>query len=255
LTDLRPLSGKVALVTGGTRGIGRAIVERLARDGAAVAFGYHSRSSAAAEVEAWASDAGVVAAGFQADLADPATPEQLVRATLERFGGLDILVANAAYWSSAPLVEMPVAEFERMYVTNVRATFLLIQEAARVMIAAGRGGRVVVLTSRAARRPRIGTSAYTTTKGALISLARSTAVELAQYGITSNEVAPGPTETEMNEDLRNDPAIREALLQFILLKRFGKPTDAAAAVAFLASDEASFITGTTIAVDGGGSVG
>lgn len=252
---MRDLAGKTALVTGGSRGIGRAIVETLAAAGADVAFGYRANAEAAKEVKARAESLEVRCIALPADLANEETPAQLVEQTLAHFGRIDILVANAASWQPFPFLDTPIDVFDRTHAVNTRAAFLLMQETARKMVEQGHGGRIVVLTSRAARRPRPGTAAYSASKSALLTLAHSAAIELAEFGITVNEVAPGPTETEMNTELREDPVLRQGLLDFILLKRFGQPQDVAAAVRFLVSDEASFITGCTIPVDGGGSIG
>jgi 3-oxoacyl-[acyl-carrier protein] reductase len=251
----RDLAGKTALVTGGSRGIGRAIVETLAAAGADVAFGYRENAEAANDVKTRAEALGARCITLPADLASDEAPAELVEQTMAHFGRLDILVANAASWQPIPFLDTPVTVFDHTLAVNTRATFLLMQQAARKMVDGGRGGRIVVLTSRAARRPRPGTAAYSASKAAVITLAHSAAIELAEFGITVNEVAPGPNETEMNTELRADPVLRQGLLDFILLKRFGQPEDVAAAVRFLVSDDASYITGCTLPVDGGGSIG
>jgi 3-oxoacyl-[acyl-carrier protein] reductase len=247
--ERRPLAGKVALVTGGSRGIGRAIVERLSAAGADVVFGYHSSASAARQLEQAAGCVGVCA-----DLESDNTPRFLVDQTVERFGRLDILIVSAARWQHSLLLETPIEVFDRMHRVNTRATFLLLQHAGSEMARARNGGRIVVLTSRAARRPRPGTSAYSATKVASVSLVKSAALELADYGVTVNELSPGPIATEMNHDLRSDTERGRELLALIPLRRFGEPDDLAAAVLFLVSDAASFVTGSHLAVDGGASV-
>lgn len=249
------LADRAALVTGGTRGIGRAVVERLAAEGADVVFGYNAGAADAIEVEAAVARHGRRCSSLSADLTEDDAPRRLVEHALERLGKLDVLVVNAAWWSPAPLLETPLETLDRTLAVNTRGTFLLVQAAGAEMARAGTGGRIIVLTSRAARRPRPGTAAYSVSKAAASALVRAAAVELAAHGITVNEIAPGPTETDMNEALRADPVARRALLDFILLGRFGKPSDVAAAVAFLASDEAAFITGCRLSVDGGASIG
>jgi 3-oxoacyl-[acyl-carrier protein] reductase len=251
----RDLAGKVALVTGGSRGIGRAIVETIAAAGADVAFGYNSSDEAAVDVKAAAENHGVRCVAVAGDLGDDEVPARLVNETILNLGRLDIVVASAAHWQNMPLLDTPVDVYDRTHAVNARATFLLIQSAARTMVESGAAGRIVVLTSRAARHPRVGTAAYSASKAALFTIAHSAAIELAEYGITVNEVAPGPTETDMTAELRADPLGRARLLESIPLERLGQPTDVAGAVRFLVSDAASFITGCTLAVDGGASIG
>jgi NAD(P)-dependent dehydrogenase (short-subunit alcohol dehydrogenase family) len=241
-------------VTGGSRGIGRAIVEALVRDGLDVAFGFASNRSAADEVVAATSAAGRRLVALEADLAAPGGPALLLDRATDELGPPDVLVVNAGVMRSIPFLETTDDDYDEMAGVNARSSYALVRDVARGMVERRVAGRIVVVTSRAATRPRPGTSAYTVSKASQQALVRAAAIELAPHGITVNEVAPGPTETEMNQELRHDPAMCASLLAFIPLGRFGRPTDVAAAVAFLVSEHAGFITGSAIAVDGGAAI-
>jgi NAD(P)-dependent dehydrogenase (short-subunit alcohol dehydrogenase family) len=176
-----------------------------------------------------------------------------VSRAFEQFGRLDILVANAGVLMAQPLLETTIESYDLQNNTNARAVFFLVQAAARHMIDGSGGGSIVLISSDAAVKPFRGLGAYCISKAAVNMLARVAAAELGEYGIRVNVVAPGTTETDMNRELLADPATREELLRSVVLGRPGSPLDVARAVCYLASDAASFVTGASIAVDGGSS--
>jgi 3-oxoacyl-[acyl-carrier protein] reductase len=239
-------AGKVALVTGGSRGIGAAIVRRLARDGAAVAFTYASSDeSAAALVAAVAADGGRALA-IRADSADAEAVRAAVARAVAVFGRLDILVNNAGILMLAPVADFALEDFDRMFAVNVRAAFVAVQAASAHM---GQGGRVVTIGSIAADRSAFPTtSVYSMTKGALAAMVRGLAIDLAPRGITVNNVQPGPTRTDMNpDDSPHAPAIR----QMLPVGRVGEPEEIAGMVAYLVGAEAGYVTGASFNIDGG----
>ncbi len=238
------LAGRRALVTGaGTEGIGRAAARMLARAGARVAV-HHLAEDAAAE--ALAAEAGGVA--LQADLADTAAAAALPGRAAAALGGLDILVSNAGVLLRKPVAETSDAEFARVHAINLGAAFALGREAASLM---REGGRIVFTSSVNQWMPNTGLVAYGSSKAGIGGLTRQMALELAPSGITVNAVAPGTIETEFNRSAREDPAWRERKLALIPAGRTGMPEDVAGAILFLCSDLASYVTGTTLTVDGG----
>jgi len=237
------LTGKTAIVTGGSRGIGRAIVERLARDGAAVVVAYASnREQASAAVRAVES-AGGKAIAVQADVTRAEDVRRLFEETGQRFGISDIVVANAGTLVNKPLVEATVEDFERGFAVNTRGTFLTFAEAARRV---PDGGRIIGFSSSLVRLGRPGFGLYTASKAAVEQFVTILAKELGPRGVTVNAVAPGPTDTEMLGE-----ASRRLAPQITPLGRIGRPDDIADVVAFLASDEARWITGQVIGANGG----
>ena len=237
---------KTALVTGGARGIGAAIVKRLARDGAAVAFTYVSAPDKAADLAATINAAGGKALAIRADSADAEQLKAAVAQTVAQFGALDILVTNAGILHLAGIEDYALEDFDRMVDVNVRGTFVAIQAAARHM---KQGGRIVTIGSIAGVRVAFPTSSvYAMTKAAIAALVRGAAIDLAPRGITVNNVQPGPTETDMNPA---DGPHAQALRGMIPARRFGRPEEIAGMVAYLAGDEAAFITGASFTVDGG----
>jgi len=245
------LAGRAALVTGGSRGIGRAIAERLARDGADVAITVH-REPGEATLEAIRA-AGVRALALAADLADADAPGGAVAAAHAAFGRLDILVNNAGGTRIAPLLETSAEQWDRVFALNVRGPFLALQAAARLMVAQGRGA-IVNIASVAAHGPRPTVPAYAAAKAALISVTRSAAAALAPHGIRVNTISPGLIETSTWERLRAEAAgqaMFEERLAGIAMRRAGTPEEIADAVAYLVSDEAGYVTGQDWNVCGG----
>ncbi len=245
---LTPLQGKVALVTGASRGIGAAIARRLARDGARVVVNY-SRSLEAAEavvkdIQQAGGEAGVV----QADLSDLAQIRAMVAFALATYGRLDILVNNAAIADFRPLDAIDANHFDSQFALNVRGLLFATQEAVRHFPETG--GRVINISSGAAQAASPGASVYSATKAAVETLTRSHAAELGPKGITVNAVSPGLTETEMMRAVIT-PEVEKAMVGQTALGRVGTPDDIADVVAFVASDAARWITGQAIGANGG----
>jgi len=239
------LSDKVALVTGGSRGIGAAIVRRMARDGAAVAFTYAASGERAEALAAEIESEGGTVHAIHADSADPVAVKQAVAQAVERFGRLDILVNNAGILTRGIVDDYDLADFDRMIAVNVRAVLVAVQAAVRHM---GEGGRIITIGSVTADRAGVaGASVYAMTKGAVAALIRGLARDLGPRGITVNTVQPGPTETEMVPD----GTVRDQLRSLIALGRMGKDTEIAGLVAYLAGPESSFVTGAALTIDGG----
>jgi 3-oxoacyl-[acyl-carrier protein] reductase len=240
------LAGKVALVTGGSRGIGAAIARRLARDGAAVAVTYNASPRKAEEVVREIEAAGGRAVAVQADSADVDAIRSAVATTVETLGGLDVLVNNAGILMLRTVDQFSVDDFDRMVAVNVRAVFVAVQEAARHLKS---GGRVINIGSMVADRTGFpGTSVYGMTKAAVASLTRGLAIDLAPRGITVNNVQPGPTETDMNP---KDAPHHDVVVNMLPVKRVGTAAEIAGMVSYLASAEAAFVTGASLTIDGG----
>jgi len=242
------LSGKSAVVTGGSRGLGRAIALRLARQGADVAFSYRGNEVAADETASGIEEAGRKALAVQADVTDPPAAEALVKAALEAFGKVDILVNNAGITRDDLIMRMSLDAWREVLETNLFGAFYTIKSATRPMLKA-RGGRIVNITSVSGQAGQTGQANYSAAKAGLIGLTKATARELASRGITCNAVAPGFVLTELTQSLPD--ALKAELTARTPLGRFGTAEEIADAVAFLASDEAAFITGQVLAVDGG----
>jgi len=239
------LSGKVALVTGGSRGIGAAIVRRLSHDGAAVAFTYSASEDRANALAAEIKAAGGKALPIKADSADTEAVKQAVAMTAKTYGGLDILVNNAGILKRGMVDEFSLADFDQMVAVNVRAVFVATQEAVRHM---GEGGRVITIGSVVADRTGFpGASVYSMTKGAVAAMTRGLARDLGPRGITVNTIQPGPVETEMV----SDENVRTMLRPLMALGRMGQDTEIASLVAYLALPESSYITGSALTIDGG----
>jgi 3-oxoacyl-[acyl-carrier protein] reductase len=240
------LKDRVALITGGSRGIGAAIAKRLAHDGASVAITYSGSQQKAQEVAGTIETAGGRAVAIQADSADPHAVENAVRETVRTLGRLDVLVNNAGIAMIKPLEEFSLDEFDHMVAVNVRGVFVAVQAASRHM---AEGGRIITIGSiNADRVPFAGGSVYAMTKAAVAGLTRGLARDLAPRGITVNVVQPGPVDTEMN------PAVgpfAEVLKKTLALGRYARGEEIAGMVAYLASPEAGFVTGASLNIDGG----
>jgi 3-oxoacyl-[acyl-carrier protein] reductase len=244
---MKPLEGKTAVVTGGSRGIGAAIAQRLAADGAAVVISYVRDAGAAERVtEAIAKDGGRSIA-VQADVADPAQVTALFNRVKTEFGKVDILVANAGVAEFAPLEQITPEHVTRQFDVNVRGLLLTIKEVAALM---SQGGRIVAVSSIVGKTPMAGTSVYSASKAAVDAAINALAQELGPRGITINTVAPGPVETDMYYNAGFDKNA-EYLASRTPLGRIGKPDDIAGAVALLASEDSAWITGQVLTAAGG----
>lgn len=242
------LKDKVALVTGGSRGIGRAITMALAAAGASVVVNYKGNQAAAQEVIAAVEALGGQALAVQADVAVQEDVERLFKTALDRFGRLDILVNNAGITRDGLLLRMKEADFDAVLDTNLRGAFLCTKAALRPMTKA-RGGRIINITSVVGLIGNAGQANYSAAKAGLIGFTKAVAREMATRAITVNAIAPGYVDTEMTAGLGDQ--IRAAILENIPLGRLGTPEDIAGSVCFLVSDYASYITGQTLTVDGG----
>ncbi|EPL03670.1 3-oxoacyl-ACP reductase family protein [Pseudomonas sp. CF161] len=240
------LNGKVALIQGGSRGIGGAIVKRLAAEGAVVAFTYVSSTAKAEELQNAIIASGGKALAIKADSADAAAIRQAVNHTVETFGRLDILVNNAGVLAVAPLEDFKLEDFDQTLAINVRSVFIATQEAARHM---GQGGRIINIGStNADRMPFAGGGPYAMSKAALVGLTKGLARDLGPRGITINNVQPGPVDTDMNPA---DSDFAESLMGYMAVGRYGKVEEIASFVAYLAGPEAAYITGASLTIDGG----
>jgi len=240
------LTGKVALVQGGSRGIGAAIVRRLALQGAHVAFTYVSSAGPAQALAEEINSAGGKALALRADSADASAVQQAVKNTVETFGRLDILVNNAGVLAVAPVAEFDLAEFDRMLAVNVRSVFVASQAAAPHL---GQGGRIINIGStNAERMPFAGGAPYAMSKSALVGLTKGLARDLGPQGVTVNNVQPGPVDTDMNPA---DGAFADSLIPLMAVGRYGHAEEIASFVAYLAGPEAGYITGASLTVDGG----
>ncbi|MEU5258535.1 SDR family oxidoreductase [Amycolatopsis sp. NPDC021455] len=240
------LDGKVALVTGGSRGIGAATALRLAEDGADVALTYQNNAARAAEVVDEIKNLGRRALAIQADSADAAAVSAAVSATVAEFGRLDVLVNNAGVGFVGAFTETAIEDVDRVLAVNVRGVFAATQAAAGVL---ADGGRVITIGSCVTDRvPGPGMALYATSKAAMVGLTKALARELGPRGITVNLVHPGPTDTDMNPADGPYAADQAAMTAF---DRYGSPTEVASAVSYLAAPASAYITAATLSVDGG----
>ena len=242
-TQAKSFKGKVALVTGGSRGIGAGIVRRLASDGASVAFSYSNSKEKALQLVREIESLGGKALALKADSAYAEELQSAVIKATESLGPLDIFVSNAGILMRGTIDTYSLEDFDRMVAINIRAAFIGIQAAARKM---KDGGRIIVIGSNTAIRTAFpGGSIYSMTKAALTGLVRGAAIDLAPRAITVNNVQPGPTATDMTS------AVAEMVKPLIPLKRMGDISEIASFVSYLASEEAGFITGASLTIDGG----
>lgn len=242
------LAGKVALVTGASRGIGRAIALRLAEAGADVVVNYAGSEQAAADVVAQIEALGRRTMKVQGDVGSSAAAEELVKQTLEAYGRIDILVNNAGITRDNLIMRMKEEEFDQVIHTNLKGVFNCLKAVTRPMMKQ-RSGRIINISSVVGSLGNAGQANYVAAKAGVIGLTKSSAKELASRGITVNAVAPGFITTDMTDKLSDD--MKAQLLAQIPLARLGEPDDIAKAVVYLASDDASYMTGQTIHIDGG----
>ena len=247
---LGELDGKVALVTGAGSGIGYAIAERFAREGAAVAIDYLGHGEGARKLARDLKATGANATALEADITDAAAVEALVAQIVERFGRLDVLVNNAGIEKPQPLLEVDEANWDHALAVDLKGPFLCLRAAARRMEESG-GGSIVNVSSIHEDFPFPGYTPYAAAKGGLRMLMRNAALELAPHGIRVNNVAPGAIATPINATTLADPAKVKRLQEIVPLRRMGTPEEVAEVALFLASDRSSYVTGSTYFVDGG----
>ena len=242
------LTGKTAVVTGGSRGIGRAICLKLAGQGANIVLNYAGNAAAAEETRAACEALGVRALAVQGDVADPAACNALIDTAVEAFGQVDILVCNAGITRDNLLMRMSDEEFQKVIDTNLKGTFHCMRAVIRPMMKKRRG-RIISISSVVGLMGNAGQINYAASKAGVIGMTRSLAREVASRGITVNAVAPGFIRTDMTDVLGD--AVKEGILRSIPLGKLGEAEDVANTVLFLASDEAAYITGQVLSVDGG----
>jgi 3-oxoacyl-[acyl-carrier protein] reductase len=243
MNENRKLTGKIAIVFGGSRGIGAAAARRLASDGADVALTFVSASAQAAETVCAIEATGRTGLAIKADSADPAAIKAAVAQTVDRFGKLDVAVVNAGILMLGDVASVSVEDLDRMLDINVRGVFLAIQAAAARL---SDGGRIITIGSNTAvRSGHSGSSVYSMTKAAVAVMVKGIAVDLAGRGITVNNIQPGPTVTDMTV------GHIEAIKPLIPLKRAGNPDEIAGLIAYLASQESGYMTGSSLTIDGG----
>ena len=242
------LTGKAAIVTGGSRGIGKAIALRLAQQGADICFSYRGNADAAAATQKEIEALGRKCVSVQADVTQPEAAEALVKAALDAFGKVDILINNAGITRDDLIMRMKPEDWRDVLETNLFGAFWTLKAVTRPMLRA-KSGRIINITSVSGQAGQMGQANYSSAKAGLIGLTKATARELASRGITCNAVAPGMIDTELTRDLSDD--LKGQINERTPLGRFGTTEEVAYAVAFLASDEAAYITGQVLAVDGG----
>jgi glucose 1-dehydrogenase len=247
----KKLEGKVAAVTGGDQGIGRAIVERLAQEGADPALCYRSNKAGAEEVVAGVRKGGRKAAALQCDVSKVADGQRFISEAVGQLGRVDILVNNAGVEKGASFWDVAEKDYDLVLNVNLKGPFFITQAFVKHRMQAKSGGKVINISSVHEELPFPRFASYCASKGGLKMLKRNLGIELAPLGITVNAIAPGAIETPINRNLMEDKPRLNALLENIPLKRLGKPEDVAAIAAFLASADADYVTGTTYFVDGG----
>jgi len=244
------LKGKVALVTGSSRGVGRAIALAYAREGASVVINYTANQAAGEEVITAIKEMGEKAVLVKADVSKAADAEELVQKGIDEFGGIDILVNNAGLSRPAMLLKMTEDQWDQVVDIHLKGAFLCTQFAARNMKEQNKG-KIINVTSVAGIVGTVGQINYSAAKGGLLSFTKSAARELARYNVCVNVICLGIVATDMTEKIRTDEKLKEIYMNRILLKRFAEPDDISPAFVFLSSDESDYITGQLLCVDGG----
>jgi glucose 1-dehydrogenase len=245
------LTGKVAAVTGGDQGIGRAIAERLAQEGADVAICYRKNKKGADEVVERITASKRRAAAFQADVGEVPSGQRFIEEAILTLGKIDILINNAGLEKRADFWDVTEDDFDAVLNVNLKGMFFVTQAVVRHLRQAGRPGKIINISSVHEELPFPHFASYCASKGGIKMLTRNLAIELAPDRITINSIAPGAVETPINTKLLNDPVKLKELLGNIPLGRLGKPEDVAGMASFLASEEADYVTGSTFFVDGG----
>jgi 3-oxoacyl-[acyl-carrier protein] reductase len=244
------LKDKIALVTGSSRGVGRAVALGFAKQGANVIVNYTSNENAANEVVAAIQSMGVKAISVKADVAQKPEAENLVNSAIDAFGRLDILVNNAGFTRPAMMIKMTEDQWDQVVDIHLKGAFLCAQ-AAGLHMKEQKSGKIINVTSVAGIVGTVGQINYSAAKGGIISMTKSIARELARYNVCANVISLGIVATDMTEKIRSDEKLKEIYMNRILLKRFAEADDIAPAFVFLASDESNYITGQLLCVDGG----
>ena len=245
------LQGKVVAITGGSQGIGLAIAQRFAEEGADISFCYRSNKPGADTVVERIQKLGRKAAGFQCDVGVVADGQKFIADTVAQFGRIDVLVNNAGLERNADFWSVTEADYDAVLDVNLKGLFFITQAFVKHRMQVKAGGKIINISSVHEELPFPHFASYCASKGGVKMLTRNLSIELAPLGITINSIAPGAIETPINSKLLNDPAKLSALLENIPLKRLGKPEDVASMAVFLASEESSYATGTTFFLDGG----
>ncbi len=245
------LENRVAIVTGAARGIGQAIAIRFAKEGAALVIDYVGDPDQANDTSKQIADAGGKSISVEADVSKPDQVQGLIDSAVKAFGKLDIVVNNAGVEKKAAFVDYPLEELHKILNINLVGPFLVSQAAARQMIRQGQGGRLINISSIHEDLPMPTNAAYCASKGGLRMLTRTIAVELAKFKITVNNVGPGAVYTKIDADVQANLEMEKSLMSEIPLNRWGKPAEIAGLAVYLASDEASYVTGSTYFIDGG----
>ena len=245
------LEDKIAIVTGSSLGIGRAIAVAFAREGASLTINYRSHPEQGKEAVEEIEKSGGKAISVQADVSEPEGVKDLIQQTVQEFGRIDVMVNNAGIEQKVPFLETPLEVWEKVISVNLTGVWIGCQEAARQMVSQGNGGRIINVSSVHEDLPMPTNSPYCAAKGGVRMMMRTIAVELAPHGITVNNIAPGAVETPINKNLDDHPEQRQELISEIPLGRIGRPEDVASVAVYLASDASSYSTGSTFFVDGG----
>jgi glucose 1-dehydrogenase len=245
------LTGKVAIVTGGNSGIGKAIVLALAKGGAKVVIDYVVDPASTEALEAQVAALGSAAIGVDADVSKVADLQRLIDAAVKEYGRIDVMVNNAGVETRTSILDTTEAQYEKVLEINLKSAFFGTQLAAKQMIAQGGGGRIINITSVHEDWPMPGNTPYCLSKGGMRMLTRTAGVELGPHGVTVVGVGPGAVATPINTSTMNDPSAMKTLDAAIPLGRMAQPEEIAGTVAFLATDDAAYLTATTVFVDGG----